>query len=414
MSGDYVVIGGGLAGAKAVETLRAEGFAGRIVLVTAESHRPYERPPLSKGYLLGKEPRDKAFVDGSDWYVQNGVELRTDTRAVRIDRDAHQVELSTGERVGYAKLLLATGSSPRKLGVPGADLDGVHYLRTLGDSDRLRSALVPGARVVVIGAGWIGLEVAAAAQTLGATTTVVETDRLPLRRVLGDEVARTFVYLHQANGVTFNFGTGVQRIIGDGKVRAVELTTGVEVPADVVVVGIGITPNVELAEAAGLEISNGVVTDESLRTSDPDIYACGDVASYWHPLLKTRIRVEHWSNALNGGKAAGQAMLGQPVSYDRLPYFYTDQYDLGMEYSGYVEPGGYDSVVFRGDPSVVDAKAPQFLVFWVREGRVLAGMNVNIWDVHEDIKAVVHAGLSGRTVDAGRLADPNVPLADLV
>jgi NADPH-dependent 2,4-dienoyl-CoA reductase/sulfur reductase-like enzyme len=324
------------------------------------------------------------------------------------------VQLHTGERVGYAKLLLATGSLPRRLDVEGADLSGVRYLRTMADADRLRPVLVDGARVVVVGAGWIGLEVAAATQAHGGSATVIEMDRLPLRRVLGDEVARTFAYLHRANGVTFHFGGGVARIVGDGAVRGVELLDGTEVPADAVVVGVGITPDVELARGAGLTVDDGVVTDASLRTSDPDIFACGDVASSHNPLVGERIRVEHWSNALNGGKAAAKAMLGQPVVYDRVPYFYTDQYDLGMEYSGHVSGGGYDSVVFRGNPSVVDGKAPEFLAFWVRDGRVLAGMNVNIWDVTDQIQALVRAGHAGRGVDLGRLADPSVPLEDLL
>jgi 3-phenylpropionate/trans-cinnamate dioxygenase ferredoxin reductase subunit len=416
MTEQFVIVGGGLAGAKAVETLRAEGFGGSVVLIAAEADRPYERPPLSKGYLLGKDPRDNAFVHPSAWYGEQGIDLRTGTRVVRLQPGAHEVELNTGERLPYTKLLLATGSYPRKLDVEGANLTGVTYLRRLGDSDRLRSALTEGANVVVIGAGWIGLEVAAAARSHGADPTVVETERLPLRRVLGDEVARTFAHLHRANGVTFHFGSGVRRIVGDdsGAVRGVELVDGTELPADVVVVGVGIRPAVELAEVAGLEVDNGVVTDQSLRTSDPDVFACGDVASSHNPLVGKRIRVEHWSNALNGGKAAAKAMLGQAVVYDRVPYFYTDQFDLGMEYSGFVEPGGYDSVVFRGDPSLVDGKAPECIAFWLAGDRVLAGMNVNIWDVTDQIQALVRAGYAGRGVDVGALADPSVPLDDLL
>ena len=292
----------------------------------------------------------------------------------------------------------------------------MHYLRTLAQSDMLREAVSDGGNVVVIGAGWIGLEVAAAAREHGAAVTVIEADTLPLRRVLGDEVATLFADLHRARGVDLRFSSGVKEIGGlGGRSTHVVLDDDVtELPADTVVVGVGIRPNVELAEAAGLEVDNGVVTDQSLRTSDPDIYACGDVASSHNPLVGKRIRVEHWSNALNGGKAAAKSMLGQAVVYDRVPYFYTDQYDLGMEYSGYVEPNGYDSVVFRGSPAVVDGKSPECVAFWLAGDRVLAGMNVNVWDVTDQIQALVRAGYAGRGVDVNRLADPSVPLGDLL
>jgi 3-phenylpropionate/trans-cinnamate dioxygenase ferredoxin reductase subunit len=405
----FVIVGASLAGAKAAETLRSEGFTGRIVLVGEELERPYERPPLSKGYLLGKEDREKAFVHEATWYGENNIELVLGVRATSLDRKAHTVTLDGVEPLRYDKLLLATGSRVRRLDVPGADLAGVRYLRTLPDSEALKERLHEGARVVVVGAGWIGLEVAAAARTHGASVTVVEVDELPLRRVLGDEVARIFADLHRAHEVDFRFGTGVREFLGTtGYLRAVVLSDGTELPAELAVVGVGIQPATELAQAAGLGVDNGVLTDAGLRTSDPDIYACGDLANSENPLLGKRIRVEHWANALNGGKAAAKAMLGQPVSYDRVPYFFSDQYDLGMEYSGYAEPGGYDRVVFRGD---VDAR--EFVAFWTREGRVLAGMNVNVWDVTDPIQALVRAGYAGRAVDLSTLADPGVPLTDL-
>jgi 3-phenylpropionate/trans-cinnamate dioxygenase ferredoxin reductase subunit len=265
--------------------------------------------------------------------------------------------------------------------------------------------------VVVIGAGWIGLETAAAARHHGAEVTVVELDSLPLRRVLGREVASIFADLHKSHGVTFRFGVGVGEFRGtDGKLTSVVLADGSELPADLAIVGVGIVPNVELAAGAGLEVDNGVVTDASLRTSDADIYAAGDVASSHNPRLGRRIRVEHWANALNGGPAAAQAMLGQDVSYDRVPYFFSDQYELGMEYTGWVDPDGYDWVVFRGE-----AKADgEFLAFWVSGGRVLAGMNVNIWDAGDDIQALVRAGHAGTAVDVDRLGDPSVPLGSLL
>jgi 3-phenylpropionate/trans-cinnamate dioxygenase ferredoxin reductase subunit len=402
----FVIAGASLAGAKAAETLRAEGFAGRVVLVGEEPEPPYERPPLSKGYLLGSDERDTAFVHDRAWYDKQNIELRTGVRAEAIDRGEHTVTLAGGERLGYDKLLLTTGSVVRTLPVPGADLAGVHYLRRIEHSDALRGVLVEGARVVVVGGGWIGLEVAAAARTHGAAVTLVEIDRLPLRRVLGDEVAQVFADLHAAHGVDLRFGTGVREIVGqEGRVASVVLDDGSSLPADAVVVGIGITPAVELAEAAGLDVDDGVLVDAALRTSDPDVYAAGDVANVEYPRLQRRLRVEHWSNALNGGPAAARSMLGQDVVYDRVPYFFTDQYDLGMEYTGHAEPGGYDRVVFRGD-----VPGREFIAFWLADGRVLAGMNVNVWDVAEDLERIVR---SGARIDPARLADPAVPLTDL-
>jgi 3-phenylpropionate/trans-cinnamate dioxygenase ferredoxin reductase subunit len=406
----FVIVGASLTGAKAAETLRAEGFTGRVVLVGEEDDPPYERPPLSKGYLLGSEEREKAFVHERDWYDEQRIELRTGVRAEGLDPAAHVVTLAGGERLGYDKLLLATGSVVRRLDTPGADLDGVHYLRRIGHADTLREVLTEGARVVVIGGGWIGLEVAAAARTHGASVTLVEMAPLPLQRVLGDELGQVFADLHAEHGVDLHLGTGIREITGrDGHVAAVVLSgdgdDGTEVPADAVVVGIGIRPAVELAQAAGLAVDDGVLVDAALRTSDPDVYAAGDVANADHPLLKRRIRVEHWANALNGGPAAARSMLDQEVTYDRVPYFFSDQYDLGMEYSGYAAPGGYDRVVFRGDP-----KTREFVAFWLSGGRVLAGMNVNVWDVTDDIQRLIR---SGTPVDPDRLADPDVPLAEL-
>ncbi|SCL30674.1 Reductase C-terminal [Micromonospora rhizosphaerae] len=410
----FVIVGAGLAGAKAAQTLREEGFGGRVVLLGAESERPYERPPLSKGLLLGSTQRREVYVHDAGWYEANDVELHTATRVTGIDRDARQVVLGDDERLGYDKLLLATGATPRRLAVPGTDLEGVWYLRTLADSDRIAEALTDQAHLVVIGAGWIGLEIAAAARQRGAAVTVVEVADLPLQRVLGDEVARVFADLHRSHDVAFHFGAEVLRLRGSGRVSSVLLADGTQLGADTVVVGVGIEPNVQVAEAAGLKVDNGVVTDALLRTSDPHIYAAGDVANAYHPLLGRHIRVEHWANALNGGPAAARSMLGQQVEYARLPYFFSDQYDLGMEYSGWAAPDGYDRVVFRGDPAVVADRAPEFMAFWVKDGRVLAGMNANVWDVTEQIQALVRAGHGGRAVDLARLSDPRVPLDDLL
>jgi 3-phenylpropionate/trans-cinnamate dioxygenase ferredoxin reductase component len=411
----FVIVGASLAGAKAAEALREAGFDGRVVLVGEETERPYERPPLSKGYLLGREARDKAFVHDATWYPEHGVELLLGVRATDLRAAEHTLILDGYEPLRYDKLLLATGSRVRRLDVPGADLHGVRYLRTLPESDALRDALRPGASVVVVGAGWIGLEVAAAAREHGASVVVVEVDELPLRRVLGDEVARVFARLHEAHGVTFRFSSTVTQFRGSGgQLTSVVLGDGTEVPADVALIAIGIVPATELATAAGLRVDNGIVTDAGLRTSAPDIFGAGDAANMHSPLLRRSVRVEHWSNALNGGPAAARAMLGEDVVYDRVPYFFTDQYDLGMEYAGFAEPGGYDSVVFRGDPSIVDGKTPEFVAFWVSGARVLAGMNVNVWDVQEDVQKLVRAGYAGQAVDLVRLADPQVPLAHLL
>jgi 3-phenylpropionate/trans-cinnamate dioxygenase ferredoxin reductase component len=415
---DFVVVGAGLTGAKAVETLREQGFTGGLTLIGEEIERPYERPPLSKDYLLGKSERAKAFVHDPDWYAEHDVDLRLGTRATDLDPAAHTVTLDGVTPLHYDKLLLATGSRVRRLNLPGSGLPGVRYLRTIDESDALLADLRKGGPVAVIGAGWIGLEVAAAARQRGASVTIVEMERAPLRKVLGDEVAQIFADLHRANGVDLRFNASVSQIAGTIAATGVELADGTTIPAELVVVAVGIQPATELAVAGGLDVDNGIVTDAGLRTSDPDIYAAGDVANTMNPLVGRHIRVEHWANALNGGKAVARAMLGEDVVYDRVPYFYTDQYDsspgIGMEYAGYVEPGGYDQVVFRGDPLIKPEVSPEFVAFWVRGGRVLAGMNVNVWDVQDDIQRLVRAGYGGAAVDLQRLADPSVPLAELM
>jgi 3-phenylpropionate/trans-cinnamate dioxygenase ferredoxin reductase component len=403
----YVIVGASLAGAKAAEMLRAEEFAGPVVLLGAEPELPYERPPLSKDYLQGKSPREKIYVHPEQWYREHNVELRLGVAVTELDRTAHQVTLADGTVQSYGKLLLATGSAPRRLTVPGADLDGVVYLRTAGDSDRIKAALESVSKVAVIGAGWIGLETAAAARAAGAQVTVLEAAELPLLRVLGPEAAQVFADLHRDHGVDLRLGIGVAEITGTaGRATGVRLTDGAQVDADLVIVGVGITPNTQLAGAAGLQVGDGIVVGADLRTSDPDIFAAGDVASAFHPLLGKHIRVEHWANALHQPQAAARSMLGHQVSYERVPYFYTDQYDLGMEYSGYVEPGGYERVVFRGNPA-----GREFIAFWIDSGgRVLAGMNVNVWDVTDAIQALVR---SGRPADPDALRDPAVDLTGL-
>ncbi|MFJ9599977.1 NAD(P)/FAD-dependent oxidoreductase [Streptomyces althioticus] len=413
----FVIVGGGLAGAKAAETLRAEGFTGRVILICDERDHPYERPPLSKGYLLGSAERDSVFVHEPAWYARHDVELHLGATVAAIDRAAKTVRFGEdGTTVRYDKLLLATGAEPRRLDIPGTDLVGVHHLRRLAHSERLKGVLTSLGRdnghLVIAGAGWIGLEIAAAARHYGAEVTVVHRGPTPLHSVLGPELGALFAELHREHGVRFHFGASLTEITGqDGMVLAARTDDGEEHPAHAVLAAIGAAPRTSLAEAAGLELADpasggGVLVDERLRTSDPDIYAAGDVASFPHALFSTRLRVEHWANALNGGPAAARSMLGRDEIYDRVPYFFTDQYDLGMEYSGWAPPGSYDQVVVRGD-----AGKREFVAFWVREGRVLAGMNVNVWDVTDSVQALIR---SREPVDTEALADPHVPLQSLV
>jgi 3-phenylpropionate/trans-cinnamate dioxygenase ferredoxin reductase subunit len=402
----HLIVGASLAGAKAAETLRAEGFDGPLIMIGQESERPYERPPLSKEYLLGKAERDRIYVHPPQWYAEHDVDLRLGVTVTGLSPGSHEVSLADGSRTGYSKLLLTTGSSPRRLTLPGADLGGVRYLRTVQDSGRLKAAFQDASRVAIIGGGWIGLETAAAARNAGAAVTVLERGELPLLGVLGREAAEVFASLHQERGVDLRCGVQVAEITGsNGIADGVRLADGSRVEADVVIVGVGITPNSQLAVEAGLKTGNGVVVDAQLRSSDPDIYAAGDVAMAFHPLLGKHIRVDHWYNALHQPQTAAKAMLGQDVAYDRVPYFYSDQYDLGMEYSGYVEPGGYDEAVFRGDVA-----GREFIAFWLSGGRVLAGMNVNIWDVNDAIRELVRAG---QPVDKDALRDPEIPLESL-
>ncbi|MER6008786.1 FAD-dependent oxidoreductase [Nonomuraea angiospora] len=398
----FVIAGGGLAAAKAAEALREEGFDGAIVVVGREPHLPYERPPLSKTYLQDGGERQKIFVHDAAWYRDHAVDLRTGVTVTEIDRAAHQVTLSDGERLRYDKLLLATGARPRRLTVPGHDRDNVLYLRTVDDSDRLRATLSAATRIAVVGAGWVGLETAAAARAAGVEVTVVEQERQPLLAVLGPEIGAVFAGLHRDHGVDLRLGARLAAVAEAG----VRLADGTHIDADAVVAGIGAVPETDLAAAAGLPVDNGVITTADLRTGDPDIFAAGDVANAYHPLLGGHIRVEHWANALNQPAVAARAMLGRQAAYDELPYFYTDQYDLGMEYVGHVPPGLAHDVVIRGDLA-----EREFLAFWLRNDTVIAAMNVNIWDQSDELKALVRAA---SPLDRAALADSSTPLRRLI
>ena len=401
MNRTFVIVGGGLAGAKAAETLRQEGFDGSVVVIGDESWRPYERPPLSKGYLRGEDPLDKVFVHAPEFDIDNAIDLRTGTRARAINLQERRVELTGGDSVTFDALLLATGSRPRTLPIPGADLDRVHVLRTLDNARRLRHSLTSATSVAVIGAGWIGCEVAASARQMGAAVTVIDPMPTPLFRVLGEQVGRVFAALHQDHGVTMRMGAGVQGLVGTSAVEAVALADGTAIAADVVVVGVGVTPRIELAKEAGLAVADGVLADASLETNAPGVFVAGDIAEAAHPFLGRRVRVEHWANALNQGQHAARNMLGANAPYDRLPYFYSDQYDLGMEYVGLATE--WDDVVIRGD---VDSRA--FLAFYRQDQRVIAGLAVNVWDAVDPLKAII---TSRTQLPVASLRDPSTDLA---
>jgi 3-phenylpropionate/trans-cinnamate dioxygenase ferredoxin reductase subunit len=397
----FVIVGASLTGAKAAETLRKEGFDGRVVLVGEEPVRPYERPPLSKEYLRGEAGPDKLHVHADGYYEAQSIELRLSSPARSVDLMGRQVVMAGDERIRFDSLLLCTGARPRRLRVPGAGLEGVFYLRDMADSDRLREAVKAASRVIVIGAGWIGCEVAASARQMGTEVAMVEVANLPLERALGPELGRFYRDVHAAHGVEMHFGAGVEEILGEKAVEGARLSNGKTLRGEVVVVGIGVEPRVELAEEAGLALSNGVLTDEFLETSAPGVYAAGDVANVWHPALGRRLRLEHWSAARNQGPAAAKNMLGLQAAYTQVPYFYSDQYDVGMEYSG--SATAWDEVVIRGDLA-----GRAFVAFWLQDGRVAAGMNVNVWDVAGKIANLVS---SRRAVDPQALADPDVDLA---
>jgi 3-phenylpropionate/trans-cinnamate dioxygenase ferredoxin reductase component len=403
-----LIIGGGLAGATAAATLREEGFTGPVVLIGDEDQVPYIRPPLSKGFLAGKDSEESLLPYPDDWYQQNNVELITGQSAKAIDPAAHTVTLSGGGTRGYAKLLLATGASPRVIPFPGVGLNGVHYFRTKADSERLRGELSGGGRrLVLIGSGWIGMEIAATARELGNEVTLMGLEEIPLSLAIGPQIGAAFAARHREAGVQFRLPASAKEIQADddGNVAAVVTTTGETLPADLVVVAVGVVPNTALAEAAGLQIRNGILVDAALRTSDPDIFAAGDVANALHPVTGEYARSEHWANAIAGGKVAGRSMLGRDAALDEIPYFYTDQFDIGMEYSGYAALTKDAELVIRGS---LDKR--EFIAFWLRDGKVVAGMNVNIWDVQDAIKDLIRGG---RTVDPQRLADPAVALEEL-
>ncbi|WP_018178850.1 NAD(P)/FAD-dependent oxidoreductase [Jongsikchunia kroppenstedtii] len=395
-----VIVGAGLAGAKTAEALRKADYTGPITLIGSESDLPYERPPLSKSYLQGKSPFDDALTHPEGWYADNNVQLRLSSEVSALHPDTAEVELADGTREGYGALVLATGSEPVRLPIPG--IERALTLRTHADADAIRATFGSGRRLVIIGGGWIGLEVAAAARELDTAVTVLESAKQPLLHVVGPDIAPVFADLHRAHGVDLRLGAQVSTIEEDG----VRLADGELIPADAVVVGVGARPRIDLARDAGLAVDGGVLVDAQLRTSDPAIYAVGDIADEEHSILGRRIRVEHWATALNQPATAAAALLGGPDTYDRLPYFFSDQYDLGLEYVGDVPKDADARVVVRGDLA-----GREFVAFWLDPGdRLLAAMNVNVWDVPDEVKPLIAAGTP---VNPDRLTDPSVPYSAL-
>lgn len=401
----FVIVGASLAGGRAAQALRKEGFDGRVVLIGEEPDRPYERPPLSKEYLRGQFPKEKLFIADGSFYDENEIDLRLGVRATRIDAKERVVELDSGERVAFDKLLIATGGRPRRLNVRGADLDGVYELRTIADSEAIASELREGRRVVVIGAGFIGAEVAASARTNGLDVTVLEVAALPLERVVGAEIGEIYAQLHRDHGVDLRLGEGIERIEGSKRAERVVTTEGAAIDCDFVVVGVGMQPNVEIVAGTGIDTPNGIAVDEFCETNVQGIYAAGDAANFYHPLLGERLRVEHWANAQNQGQAAALNMLGKQEAYAEVPWFWSDQYDVNMQYVGHAHE--WDETVFRGN--VADRK---FTAFYLKGGRLQAALAFNrfrdIRHSRELIKARVQpdpAKLRDEDVDL-RLLDP--------
>jgi 3-phenylpropionate/trans-cinnamate dioxygenase ferredoxin reductase subunit len=383
MSTPIVIVGGGLAAGNAVTELRDAGYDGEVVLFAAEPHVPYERPPLSKGFLVGEKTAESTYVQPPEWYDEHGVDLRTGVRVASVDPESHSVSTEAGETVAYSSLLLATGARPRRLPLEPTTDVSVRYLRTLDDAQDLRAVLGEDRRLLVVGGGWIGMEVAASARQLGTTVTLVEPAEQPLLAALGPEIGARFATAHRERGVDLRTGTGLDRLDGGTAL----LTDGSRVEVDTVLVGIGVVPNDELAREAGLAVHNGILADAGLRTSHGDVFAAGDVANAEHPVLKERVRVEHWQNAISQGRAAAHALLGEEVSYDELPYFFTDQYDLGMEYFGHVGASGFDRVdIEDGD------EKESFAAHWWRADRLVAAMHVNQWDRSDELRGRVQRG----------------------
>jgi 3-phenylpropionate/trans-cinnamate dioxygenase ferredoxin reductase subunit len=399
-----VIVGGGLAGARAAEAARIGGYQGRVVIAGEERFSPYERPPLSKAVLRGEAGIESTSVHDAAFYSEHAIELLTGTSVVGIDAKSRSVNFSDGPAIGFDTLILATGAMPRRLDIPGADLAGVHYLRTADDAVSLRAAIKNATRVAIIGAGWIGSEVAASARSMGADVVLIGSGPFPLYNVLGSKIGVVFQQLHADHGIELRLGVQVVELRGNGSVEQVVLSDGRIEHADVVVVGVGAAPRIELAAVAGLKVENGILVDEFLETSVPGIFAAGDIANAWHPHYQRHLRLEHWANARYQGTTAGNNATGKHEAYDRLPYFYSDQFDVNLEYVGHAQPD--DEVVIRGD---LDQR--KFVAMYHREGVVSAALTVNVAKVFKDLRVIM---TQAKPMDLRLLADPGIPFGDLI
>ena len=404
---DFLIIGGGVAAAKAAEGIRSVPGQGSVLVMTAEAEVPYERPPLSKEFLRGEVGREKTRTHDEAWYAENDVELLLATRASTLDPATRTVTTEGGDQLHYGSLLLATGAQPVRLRLPGEDLPGVYYLRTVEDSEGLRDAIDRAGRLVVIGGGFIGAEVAASATQKDTQVTLLEIAETLWIRAVGARMGRFFEAFLRDRGVEVRTSTNAASIEGDGRVEAVVLEDGSRLPADAVVVGVGVRPDTALAKAAGLPVDDGILVDDHLRVDDPaaeGVYAAGDVARAAHPLFGS-IRIEHWAEALNQGRMAGRNMAGASERYERVPYFFSDQFDLSLSYLGHArEP---EEVVVRGEQ---DVKTPRFVAWYLEGGKPRAALIVNDWDAEDPVRAVI---ARDQAVDRDRLADESVPLDQL-
>ncbi len=400
----FVIVGGGQAGGWTAKTLRDQGFEGGVVLIADEPFVPHERPPLSKAVLLGDEPPESTYLWPADSYDEWRIELRLGQLATRISPDDHTIELDGGETVAYDRLMIATGARVRRLPVTGAELAGIHYLRGIRDTEAIRGDLASGARVVVVGGGWIGLEVAAAASRLGGRVTVVEALDQLCARALTPDLADWVLALHRGHGVDVRLGTSVERFEGSERIARAVLSDGTAIEADVAIIGIGVVPNVELAAAAGIAVDNGIVVDDMGRSSDPDIFAAGDVTNHPNALLGRRIRLESWENAQNQAINAAKAMLGAGEPYAEIPWFWSDQYDVNIQLVGL--PEGWTETVTRGDRD-----SGQFIVFYLKDGRIDGAAAI---DTPRDIRFARRLMAAGKIVDPTQLADPDVKLQALL
>jgi NADPH-dependent 2,4-dienoyl-CoA reductase/sulfur reductase-like enzyme len=401
--GHIAIVGAGHAGGCAAGALRAAGFTGRITLVGAESHPPYERPPLSKELLGGSIPVEKTYLHPLDWYAASNVELRLNTEVLGIDRSAQRLELSGGDTLPYDGLLLTTGARARKAPFIDPQDRSVFYVRDIDDALALRERLKPGMRLAVIGGGFIGLEIAATARKSGCTVTVVELAAQPLARAVPADVGHRVADLHRRNGVDLRLGCSVQAINGTNGSRAIQTAGGDTIEADIIAVGIGAVPNTELGAAAGLRNEDGIVVDEFGRTSDPNIFAAGDVTRHFNPLLGRSIRLEAWQNAQNQATAVAKVMAGGPVPFSEVPWLWTDQYDMNMQVAG--APVEWDEPVYRGDP----AKGG-FMLFQLQKKVVVGCISVN---AARDMRFARILIAAGKPVDPVQLANPGLKLQDM-